>query len=65
MDLRLQARIATVIAVIGMAGLLAMAYIEDEPGALPVAVLATGILWWLVATLREQSRLRRKSRRAP
>lgn len=65
MSLRLQARIATVIAVIGLAGMLAMAFTEGEPGALPLAVLATGVLWWLVARLRIQSRLRRDSRRAP
>jgi hypothetical protein len=65
MDLRLQARIASVIAVVGMAAILAMAYVEGEPGALPLGVLAAGVLWWLVARLREQSRLRRGGGRGP
>lgn len=64
-DLRLQARIAMAVAVIGLAGVFAMAFTEGEPGALPLAVLVAGVLWWLVARLRERSRLRRGGGPAP
>jgi hypothetical protein len=52
MPLRLQARIAAAIAIIGLAGVLAMAWRESEPGALPLAVLLGGSLWWFVAWRR-------------
>ena len=65
MDLRFQSRIASVLAIVGLAGVLAMAFTEGEPGALPLGVLATGVLWWLVARLRERARLRRRGGPAP
>ena len=61
MSLRLQARIAAAIAIIGLAGVLAMAWSEGEPGALPLAVLLGGSLWWFVAWRR----LRAAARRGP
>ena len=61
MSLQLQTKIAAAITVIGVAGVLAMAYRESEPGALPLAVLVGGGLWWFVAARR----LRRGARPAP
>jgi hypothetical protein len=61
MSLRLQARIAAATAIIGLAGALAMAWWESEPGALPLAVLLGGSLWWFVAWRR----LRAGARPAP
>jgi hypothetical protein len=61
MSLRLQARIAAATAIIGLAGALAMARWESEPGALPLAVLLGGSLWWFVAWRR----LRAGARPAP
>jgi hypothetical protein len=52
MSLRVQARIAAATAIIGLAGALAMAYWESEPGALPLALLLGGGLWWFVAWRR-------------
>lgn len=52
MSLKLQARIAAAITCVGLAGVLAMAYWESEPGALPLAVLVGGSLWWLVSARR-------------
>lgn len=60
MSLRLQARIATAITLAGLAGVAAMIHWEDEPGALPLALLVVGGLWWFVAWRR----LRRGSRPA-
>jgi hypothetical protein len=61
MSLRAQARIAAATAIIGLAGALAMAYWESEPGALPLALLLGGGLWWFVAWRR----LRAGARPAP
>lgn len=61
MSLRLQTRIAAVVTAIGVAGVAAMIHWEDEPGALPLAVLVGGGLWWFVAWRR----LRRGARPAP
>jgi hypothetical protein len=61
MSLRVQARIAAATAIIGLAGALAMAYWESEPGALPLALLLGGGLWWFVAWRR----LRAGARPAP
>ena len=61
MSLRLQTRIAAAIAIVGLAGVLAMAWSESEPGAMPLAVLVGGSLWWFVAWRR----LRAGSRPAP
>jgi hypothetical protein len=61
MSLRLQTRIAAAITCIGLAGALAMAYWESEPGALPLAVLLGGALWWFVSWRR----LRAGARRGP
>lgn len=52
MSLRLQAKIAAAITAIGLAGVAAMVHWEDEPGALPLAVLLGGGLWWFVAWRR-------------
>lgn len=52
MSLRLQAKIAAAITAVGLAGVAAMVHWEDEPGALPLAVLLVGALWWLVAWRR-------------
>ena len=61
MSLRLQTRIAAVVTAIGVAGVAAMVHWEDEPGALPLAVLVGGGLWWFVAWRR----LRTGARPAP
>lgn len=52
MTLQLQTKIAAAITAIGVAGVLAMAHWEDEPGALPLAVLLGGALWWFVSWRR-------------
>jgi hypothetical protein len=61
MSLRLQKRIAAATAIVGLAGALAMGYFESEPGALPLALLLGGGLWWFVAWRR----LRAGARPAP
>ena len=61
MSPRLQVRIAAAIALVGLAGVIAMIHWEDEPGALPLAVLLGGGLWWWIAWRR----LRAGSRPAP
>lgn len=61
MRAQVQARIAAAITFVGLLGVAAMVHWEDEPGALPLAVLLGGIAWWVVAWRR----LRRGARRGP
>jgi uncharacterized membrane protein YccC len=50
--LRLQMRLALTLVGIGGALLVMMIVVEDEPGAIPLLLVVTGIGWYLLARSR-------------
>jgi hypothetical protein len=44
------------VTLLGVALLAYMIVVEDEPGALPLALIAAGVAWFLVARLRVRAR---------
>ena len=45
----MQKWIAAAVAGVGLALMAYMIVVEDEPGALPLALVAVGVVWFLVA----------------
>ena len=52
MNLRAQRLIAMVMTAVGLAGVIAMIVVEDEPGLLPLLVLVCGLAWLAIAHSR-------------
>jgi len=62
MAIRVQKTAALLLAVLGMGLLAFMIVVEDEPGALPLALIVAGAAWYGGCRLRERSRRRAKPR---
>lgn len=54
--LRAQTLLSTLIAVLGVVLLIYMIVVEDEPGALPLLLIAVGVGWRLLLRARTRSR---------
>lgn len=54
-ELRIHARLAAATIVIGLALIIMMIVVEDEPGALPLALIVGGAGWYLVTRRRARS----------
>ncbi len=54
-QLQLHSRLAVIISVIAVMGMLANMYIESEPGALPLLLVVLSIAWYVITRVRIRS----------
>jgi hypothetical protein len=51
----IQAWMAATVTAVGIALMLGMMYWESEPGALPLALILGGGIWWFIARRRSRA----------
>jgi hypothetical protein len=52
---RLQSRLSALTVAVGLILMIMMIFTEDEPGALPLLLIAAGSVWYFVTRIRARS----------